>query len=261
MAEGLAKWSPFHTRVQGGLPDGNFVNASFCLICAGPPFFNQTAMPAGGGNSVAELAKSLVYPIGLVQSFSIGQNQNISRLFEVGSRRSYFVTGHAVGQISLGRVLYHGESLLRVLYAYYDTRADTTLNTVKIRPLMETGGAGVKPFMTGAPGQVKPGLKSIHIAPGYDNIFLNLASDLFAQPVGLMLILQDNEGNNVSSLYVENCLVPSHGIGFDAQGLILQEQCSIQYERIQPIRLAQLELVNTLYKADQSGPGILQGQV
>jgi len=259
MAQGIENWNPYHTRVQGGLPDGNFVNAQFAVICAGPPFFNQIAFP-GGGSDKSDLAKTLIYPIGLIQNFSIGQNQNIARLFEVGSRRSYFMTGHSVGQLNLGRVMYHGESLLRVLYAYYDTTADTTIGSVKIRPLMKTGGAGSKPFSTGASNQVKPGLKTIKVAPGYDNMFLNLASDLFSQPTGLMIIMQDNEENNIAAMYIENCLVPSYGFGFDAQGLIIQEQCSLQYERIQPIRLAQLDLVNTLSKPDQTGPAVLMGQ-
>ncbi len=258
MAEGIANWNPYSTRVQGGLADGNFVNASYCIVCAGPPFFNQTVVPQGA--SGRELAKSLLYPIGLLQNFSIGQNQNIARLFEIGSRRSYFITGHAIAQVQLGRVLYHGESLLRTLYAYYDTRADNSVGSVKIRPLIEPGGVvGSVPFMTGQPNQRAPGLASIKVAPGYDNVFMNLASNLFAQPTGLMVIMQDNAGNNVAAFYIENCLVPSYGFGFDGQGLVIQEQCSVQCERIQPIRLAQLGLVNTLRQPDQSGIAQLQG--
>lgn len=262
MGNGIESWSPHHTRVQGGLPDGNFINAQFALVCAGPPFFNMIGFPGAGADD-AELGRTLVYPIGLIQNFSIGQNQSISRIFEVGSNRSYTITGRAVGQLNLGRVMYHGNSLLRTLYAYYDTRADTTVGSVKIRPLFEAGGVGSNPFLTDGSNSAKrsAGLHSVRIPPGYDNVFMNLASDLFSQPLGLMIVLKDNEENNVAACYIENCYIPQYGFGFDAQGLIIQEQCSIQYERIQPIRLSQLGLVDQFNIPDETGPNVNQGMV
>lgn len=248
MAGGLQGWAPYKTHVQGGLKEGNFLNGQFILICAGPPFFSDISFPEGdeGADGV------MVYPIGLTQNIAISQNKAISRIFEIGSDRSYFISGRSVGQLSLGRVVYHGPSLLRALYAYYDTRADTDGGSFGIRPLIETGGTGVFPFSTGGANNVKGGLHSVKIPPGYDNMFMNLASDLFSQPLGLLLIFKDNEENNIASVYLDQCYVPQHSMAVDSQGLIIQESIGIQYEKMVPIRLPQLDLIDSM-PLDETG--------
>lgn len=253
----VADWSPYTHRVQGGLREGNFINSQFALICAGPPFMRNLSssigtVPTGSGKSgVSNLA---VYPIGLVQSMSLGQSKNFSRFFEIGSDRAYFISGRSVGQMSLGRVLYHGPNLLRALMAYYDTSADETANAYKVKSLFDTTGQaspfGVPPFSNAdlkeptAGGQKK--LHSVKVPPGYENFFMNLASDLFSQPMGLLFILKDNNETTYGAFYLEQCYIPSHQFGFESQGLIVQESCSIQYERLVPIRMAQLDLVRDI---------------
>jgi hypothetical protein len=252
MAEGLQNWKPHSTHVQGGLRHGNFLNAKYVLIAAGPPFYNQVGFPAGAGAD-ANLAQSLVFPIGLTQNLSWSQNKSISRIFEIGSDRSYFISGRSVGSVSFGRIMYHGPSLLRCLYAYYDTRDDANVDAFQVPPLFESGGVGTTPFLTGAANGISPSLHSVRIPPGHDNMFLNLASDLFSQPLGLLLLLKDNELNTISATYLEQCYVPQHSMAMDSQGLIIQESVGIQYERSQSIRLAQLQLIDTFTAPDASG--------
>ncbi len=247
---GLENWSPYKTHVQGGLREGNFLNGQFILICAGPPFFSQLAM--GSGDS--DMANTIVYPIGLTQNIALSQNKAISRIFEIGSDRSYFISGRSVGQLSLGRVVYHGPSLLRCMYAYYDT-TNGGPDEYRIRPLMETAGMGINPFATDGADGVSSGLHSVKIPPGYDNMFLNLASDLFSQPLGLLLIFKDNEENNIASVYLDQCYIPQHSLAVDAQGLLIQESVGIQYEKMVPIKLAQLNLVSGILADDTGGFG------
>ena len=245
---GLENWSPFKTHGQGGLREGNFLNGQFILICAGPPFFSQLAL--GSGDS--DLSNTIVYPIGLTQNIALSQNKAISRIFEIGSDRSYFISGRSVGQLSLGRVVYHGPSLLRCLYAYYDT-TNGDVDEYKIRPLMETAGLGINPFSTEGADSVSAGLHSVKIPPGYDNMFLNLASDLFSQPLGILLIFKDNEENNIATVYLDQCYVPQHSLAVDAQGLLIQESVGIQYEKMVPIKLAQLNLIQGILADDTGG--------
>ena len=180
----------------------------------------------------------LAYPIGLTQNLSISQNKSVTRIFEIGSDRSYFIPGRSVGQLTLGRVVYHGPSLLRVLWATYGI---TDANSVTIPSLTETA-LGVEPFIPGPAGVGQGELSAsgnalhhVQVPPGYDNMFLNLASDLFNNPMGLMLIMKDSEQNMMAGAYFENCYVPSHSLAVDAQGLIMQESVGIQYERLRPI--------------------------
>lgn len=227
-------WRPYQNRVQGGLRDGNFVNGQFILLCAGPPYYTMTS--AGGGDAL------LAYPIGLTQNFSLSQNKAFQRVFEIGSERSYFIGGRSVGQLTLGRVLYHGPSLLRMLYATFSSAIQPGFQ--KITAL--AGSNTLSPFSTVAAAAnndntVQNATSTRHtvtIPPGYENMFLNLASDMFNHPIGLMLIMKDSEQNNVAAVYFENCYIPTHSLAVDSQGLIMQESVGIQYERMMPIKLA-----------------------
>lgn len=241
---GLSDWSPYKTHVQGGLREGNFLNGQFILLCAGPPFFS----------SLANTENIPVYPIGLTQNVALSQNKAISRIFEIGSDRSYFISGRSVGQLSLGRVVYHGPSLLRALYAYYNTETDTSPGSYQIDSLADAASShGIAPFAAGGEGEVSAGLHSVKIPPGYGNMFLNLASDLFSQPMGLFLVFKDNAGNNVASVYLDQCYVPQHSIAVDAQGLIIQESVGIQYERMQPVKMAQIKLLSHVLSDSTGG--------
>ena len=254
---GIEDWKPYRTHVQGGLREGNFLNGQFILLCAGPPFFNQLNLGADVGSGDKELSNTLVYPIGLTQNVSISQNKAISRIFEIGSDRSYFISGRSVGQLGLGRVVYHGPSLLRALYAYYGTVSDTNVDSTAVDPLMQFGGdvSSTMPFVdpkqgggTPVQGVSKAGssaaLHGVRVPAGYDNMFINLASDLFSQPLGLLLIFRDNQENSIATVYLEQCYVPQHTLAVDSQGLIIQEQVGIQYERMVPVKTSQLALVS-----------------
>lgn len=242
----FADWKPYTHHVQGGMREGNFISSQFAVLCAGPPFLKNLGS-AGAGNA----ARLPVFPIGIVQSMSLGQSKNISRFFEIGSDRSYFISGRSVGQISLARLSYHGPSLLRVLYAYYDTSSGNKPGEYQMKSLFDVApGTGVPPFsnsnvgLTAAQSSANGNpLHAIKIPPGYDNFFINLASDLFSQPMGLLFVLKDNEETTYGAFYLEQCYVPQHSMGFDSQGLIISEQVGIQYERMVPIKMNQLKLV------------------
>lgn len=262
----LEQWDPFTKHVQGGLREGNFVNSQFVVVCAGPPFWAQmTSGSVGGLTNKTALAGLPVYPIGTVQSFSMGQSKAISRVFEIGSDRAYFISGRSVGSVQLGRILYHGPSLLRALWAYYDTRSDTA--GYAITPLIPDGEAAkigiIEPLNNGSTVEVltpKGSSKSIKIPPGYDNLFCNLASDLFSQPIGLLLMLKDNNGATYGAFYLEQCYVPSQQWGFEANGMVVSETVSIQYERLIPVQTAQIKTLRDIgVDASQHAPDVTGG--
>ncbi len=257
---GISTWKPYKTHVQGGLRDGNFLNGQFVLIAAGPPHLADVgaAQSGGGGGEIA-------YPIGITQNLALSQNKAVSRIFEIGSERSYFICGRTIGQLSLSRVMYHGPSLLKSLYAYYGTGGED--GNYAIDSLFESPGKESplnNPFIAGDAGvatedlgesmvQVSSTAHGVRIPPGFDNLYLNLASDLFSQPVGLLLVFRDNNENDVASVYLENCYVPSSSLALDSQGLIIQEAVSIVYERIIPIANTAVRLVDTIVPDIQGG--------
>jgi hypothetical protein len=207
------------------------MSAAFTLIAAGPPRLADAGAAASLSVSAEGAAAGIgggdvAMPIGVVQNFNLSHNRQFSRFFEIGSERSYFMSGRTFGQIGLSRIMYHGPSLLRMLYAYYADSAPATFNAVF--------ATSISPFAN---------RHDVVVPPGYDNVFLNLASDLFHQPIGLMLAFKDSNESTMSQAYLEGCYVPTHTLASDAQGTIIQESAQIQFERLVPIRVDAVALI------------------
>jgi len=200
------------------------------MIAAGPP--RLAAM--GGATLVAgDIADSggdeIALPIGMVQNMNLAHNRQFMRFWEIGSERSFFIPGRTVGNLTFSRVLYHGPSLLRMLYAYYRSTLATTVDEVFANVGLRVGGM--------------PNPHSVQIPPGYENVFLNLASDLFNQPIGLLLFFRNSNEQTLGSLYLESCHVPSHTLATDAQGTVVQESAAIDFERAVPVAVSSIPLV------------------
>jgi hypothetical protein len=245
----LSEWRPYNRYVQSGLVDGQFLNASFTLLAAGPPRLANV----GGANFVntgleSGNADEIVFPIGVVQNFNVAHTRQFSRIFEIGSERSFWISGRTMGQMGLSRVMYHGPSLLRVLYAYYQ---DLLPGSVTVPSVIGENNLGA---LTVANAH------DVKIPPGYENLYLNLASDLFAQPVGIMAYFRDSNEETVGAVYMESCVIPNHTIATDANGTIIQEDVAVQFERALPVAVAALSLVG-LNAADNEVLGLdLVGQ-
>jgi hypothetical protein len=227
----LSEWKPYERFVQGGLVDGQYLSAAFTMIAAGPPRLANIGGAAGAAATLSQEggAKDWALPIGVVQNVGLSHNRNFARFWEVGSERSYFISGRTTGQLQLSRIMYHGPSLLRMLYAYYQDLIPPT----------------VVPFVYANPGVATvANPHDVKIPPGYENIFLNLASDLFSQPIGLMMYFRDSNEDTVGAIYMEGSYVPSHQIMTDAGGTVIQEAVSVQFERAVPVAVRGLALVS-----------------
>lgn len=244
MAGNFSDWSPYSNFVQAGMQDGRYVNAGFLMIAAGPPRIANIGGAAAFGfalSGTGQAANQVVLPIGVLQNFSLSHNRQFMRIFEIGSERSYFISGRTVGQIALGRVYYHGASLLRILYAYYQ---DTISPTV-VEAMWPNAGAA---------SMANP--HDVIIPPGYDNIFMNLASDLFAQPIGLMMYIRDVNQDSLGAMYFESCYLPNHQMSTDSQGVLLQENVGVQFERGVPVTVSGLTLISSNTSSNAGGTNV-----
>lgn len=239
----FSEWSPYERYVQSGLVDGQFMNGAFTLLAAGPPrLANVGGLSFVGDNPNQGAIDELVFPIGIVQNVNLSHNRTFNRIFEVGSERSFFISGRTVGQVGLSRVFYHGPSLLRVMYAYYEDTLDPTVVASAF------GGVNLAAQIIANPHNVK-------IPPGFANLFLNLASDLFNQPIGMLMYFANSNEETVGAVYIESGYIPQHTIATDAQGTIVQENIAMQFERAVPVAVSALDLVG-LDAADQEVLGI-----
>ncbi len=201
---------------------------------------SAAALTAGGATS------NWAMPIGVVQNISLSHNRGFARFWEVGSERSYFIAGRTTGQLTLSRIMYHGPSLLRMLYAYYQDLVPPTIVPFVFPNL--------GPQNVANPHDVK-------IPPGFDNIYLNLASDLFAQPIGMLMYIRDINQDTLAAIYFEACYLPNHSWATDAQGVLIQESVAVQFERAVPVAVAALTLISNTNNSNAGGanatfPGI-----
>jgi hypothetical protein len=169
--------------------------------------------------------------MGCVQNLQHSQNKTFNRFWELGSDRSYFIGGRSVGNLALSRIFYHGPSLLRVLYAYYqDLIGPVTVDWVFQNEGMQNQG----------------NVHDVKVPPGYNNFFCNLASDLFNNPIGLLIYVRDSNLETMGAMYMEHVVVPNHTWATDAQGTIVQENVALQYERAIPVNVNAVALVSGL---------------
>jgi hypothetical protein len=239
----FSNWSPYNHFVQAGMVDGRYANAGVTMLAAGPPRLanigGSTAL-AGAINNGGQGANQIVFPIGLVQNFNLSHTRQFSRIFEIGSERSYFIAGRTIGQIGLGRIYYHGASLLRVLYAYYQDLVPATI---------------VPAMFPNAGASVMSNPHDVVIPPGYENIYVNLASDLFAQPVGMLMYVRDINLSTLAAVFFEACYIPNHSWATDSQGVLIQESVAVQFERAVPVAVSAL----TLISSDNAGGANVNG--
>ena len=233
MGATITNWKPYTQKVDNSsLKEGLFASGAFTMIAAGPPRLAAIGGAAAAGAATASGSSNWALPIGIVQNFSLSHQRSFARFWELGSERSYFISGRTVAQAGFGRVLYNGPSLLRMLYSFYNDIIPPTLVPT----------FGVDPTV----GLRVANQHNVKIPPGFENIYLNLASDLFSQPCGLLVYMKDSNENTLGAVYLEETYIPSHSIATDAQGVVIQEQVSLQPERVVPVAVSAVALIQSL---------------
>lgn len=227
----VSDWVPETNYVQRGLADGEFTSAVYHIIAAGPPRLSMLGGTAMLGealsNSSGVAANEIVWPLGLIQNINLTQNLPFSRIFEIGSNRSYWIPGRAVGQMGFGSVYYHGPSLLRRVYAYFQD----LVGEVQVPAVFNNVGS-----------MAMPNPHDVVVPPGYENLFLNMASDMFYQPVGFLIWAKDVNKETIGAIYLESCVIPTHTWATDANNVIVQESVGVQFERIMPVNIQSVAL-------------------
>ena len=230
----LANWKFHENHVQSELQGGQFISAATILIAAGPPRLADAATAAPvNRSSQAEIA----FPIGVVENFGMSQNRQLQRMFEIGSKRSYFIPGRTIGSLSLGRVLFFGPSLLRVMYAYYPTNKFGISSNVA-NPLSD--GISTKDLGNRTPQVLdKPGFGATQNDRALNaDFWVNLASDLFDHPTGLLVYLRDAQNEAYGAFYLEDVNLQAHQFNVNASSVLVAEGTSAQYDKLIPVNIA-----------------------
>lgn len=167
------------------------------LVMAGPA--RKHALKQGGaGNMLA---------IGMLQAVNFTQTKATQPMMAIGSGRSFYVSGKAQTQWSMGRLFVNGRNLLRILYH----------NAV-------AGGLDPSQFDDPASDSNPLGKK----------YFINLDSELFLVPFGLGSVFRDKTHGYCGGFYAELSMITSYAIGWNAGQNLVLENVSGMSDRLLP---------------------------
>lgn len=234
-------WNWAGEHVQGEIQNGEYLSSESTLLLAGPSRF--THLNGAGG-----LASNAIIPLGLIESFSVQQSRQVGRLFEIGSKRAYFVPGRLFANFSMGRVMFYGPSLMRMLYALAPVGENTADH--KLGPYGRmlnsdpddseaTGVASIPEYsrlFQDTPLQSAPGYGGTGQEQNRD-FYINLASELFNVPFGLILVFRDTRNRPYSAVYLEDCFIEGHNLQLNANNVVISESVAGQFDSVTPIQI------------------------
>jgi hypothetical protein len=226
----IANWDFNRFHVQQDIETGEFINAFSVLISAGPPklrFAGDSSRSAG--SSTRAETSAIAYPIGVIENFNIAQNRQLQRLFEIGSKRSYFISGRNIGSVQFARTLFHGPNLLRSLYAFYPK---SKINSTVAELLATTGGRAADSSPV------------VRDQPGFGDFFGNLDSDLFDQPFGILAILRDSRNQPYAGLYLEDCMLRAYQFSINSSSTLVAEGGSAEFDKAVPVNVGAIARAN-----------------
>lgn len=199
----LGGWDFLNEHVQTITDTSDFISAESSVLCAGPSKLEFTNGDYNG----------MLVPIGVVQNAQVTQNKQIQQLFEIGSRKPFFIPGRTLIQVGISRVLFDGPSLMRAVYDYDTTTVvsnDDAADVVDpVHPYDPDGGE------SGA-------------------FYINLASEFFNRPIGLGFIIRDSRDNAYGGFYLEECYIQTHSMTLAGQQTVLLENVGIRASALIP---------------------------
>lgn len=189
---------------QGGRNTNPITPENF-IIAAGPARLDQ----------VGDSFTTKVAPIGMLESASVSQQKATQQVREIGSRRSYVISSYATGSLALSRLMYSQASLLRVL-----TMANDDFEDIDNPP-----GTGTVSAYAG----------DIAAATNSREFYINMQSELFDRPIGLLFYILDQRNQPYGAFYAEECAIQGHNFGLSAQGIAINESASMTFDRLLPV--------------------------
>jgi hypothetical protein len=214
-ASTLNKWSfrEFHMAMdRGGKNQGTFMTPESTLIAAGPA---RLADLGGAG------LDRLIVPIAVTDNVAVNQNKMLQQIFEIGSRRSYFVSGHTTGTVSLSRPMFNGPSVLRLV-----TAATGDHDNLENPAGLSTIGSD-------------SAIAGSTLNEAQAEFYINLQAEIFDRALGLMFYMVDQRNNKYGAMYIEDCNVQAHAFNLAAQAITLVENISMMFDRILPVAITE----------------------
>lgn len=175
------------------------------LVMAGP---GRSPKPPSSASTNAGSSNSLqeqLLAIGHLQTVQFQQQKPTQPVMAIGSGRSFFVSGKAQGQATLGRLFVNGRNLLRVL------NHNARRNSVDVSKMDDRAANKLQ-----------------------SQFYINLDSELYLIPFGLGVIFRDKIHDLIGGFYTELVMITSYAIAFSAGQNMILEQSNLVFDRMLP---------------------------
>ena len=166
------------------------------------------AGPARKGVATGPSSPRKLMALGMFQSFGMQSQAPVMPLMGIGSGRSFFLRGKSQSSWNLQRVMINGRNLLRALYH----------NATEV--------AGLDPSKFDDPASLSRS----------SQYFINLDSELYYIPFGLVVIMRTKSRTLVAGCYLELCMINSYGTQIQAGQNMIAEMVSGACDRILPFQ-------------------------
>jgi hypothetical protein len=202
VTKNLGTWKFQQNHVERMLDNATYdaAHPDDTLLLAGPA---RKGVAVPGTN-----APRTLMALGMFQSFGIQSQAPVMPLMGIGSGRSFFLRGKSQSSWNLQRVMINGRNLLRALYH----------NAVEV--------SGLDASMFDDPAALRQ----------QSQFFINLDSELFYIPFGLVVVMRTKSRTLVAGCYLELCMINSYGTQIQAGQNMIAEMVSGACDRILPFQ-------------------------
>lgn len=200
ITRGLGTWFYQDNYVERFMDNAAYTAAhpDDTLIMAGPP-----RTPAK--DTKATDIQSQLLAIGHLQQVQFTQQKPTQPVMAVGSGRTFFVSGKAQGQATLGRLFVNGRNMLRVLN-HNAVAGGLKMSNLDDRAARESNR----------------------------QFYINLDSELYLIPFGLGALFRDKIHNTIGGFYAELALITTYAVGLTAGQNMVLEQTNLVFDRLVP---------------------------
>lgn len=204
---------------------GSHLSSAYITVSFGPP-----KLTVGSREGIV---------VGLIQDLTIYQQRQVVRLFEIYNNEQWLIPTKTRNALQMRRVLYDGPSLMK--YVAYAMAS-------KNEPWTTAGGKGRDHDLVRGDEEYKNLYKILGVnveetdpraLPGTSDFWINLASEVFSNSIGILLrVQQEINGHvkNYGAVYLEDCLIAAHTLAIMAENRILTENVQIEFAHVVPLQ-------------------------
>lgn len=200
ITRGLTTWKYQDYYVERVMDNAAYTAAhpDDSLVLAGPP---RSPDPRIQGQQLDDQ----ILAIGHLQAFNITQNKPTQPVMAIGSGRSFFVSGKAQGQATMGRLFVNGRNLLRVL-SHNVRKSGLDISKFDDKPARTVSS----------------------------QYYINLDSELYLIPFGIGALFRDKVHHNIGGFYAELMMITTYAVGITAGQNMVMEQVNMVFDRLLP---------------------------